>query len=501
MQYIKKFEPLFGNWTAESLIGVGSFGRVYKIRREEFGVTYYSALKLVPLPEQSEEVRQLRAEGMDDKSIATYYEDVVKNIMDEIRLMSRLRGNSYTVSFEDHAVIPRGDGVGYDILIRMELLTGLTQYTLDNRMSRADVIKLGIDILRALELCQRYNIIHRDIKPDNIFISETGNYKLGDFGIARQLEKTLTHMSKKGTYNYMAPEIYKGGRYDSTVDIYSLGIVMYRLLNNNRLPFYPPAPQPIRPDEREQAMVKRMSGQALPPPANADGRLAEIVLKACAYGPRERYSSPAEMRAALEAIAYGEDEAPMIYPDGDELAMHENEYAEITPPAAAIVPPVESVVPVLTEIEDKTESMFDTPEEAALPETPGADKTESLLDGACFSVQEDAQNAVSQPFKPYRNYQTAPVKHQEPLMPRAGETRLLALLAGLVVLLIGFRWILQSYWPLSIAIAIISAALCVLNSRNTMRMPGTQKKRIILYCASSFAIVVWAVLAGLLFGY
>ena len=88
---------------------------------------------------------------------------------------------------------------------------------------------MGVDICKALELYQKYNIIHRDIKPENIFVSDNGDFKLGDFGIARTIEKTMSDLSKKGTYNYMAPEVYQGGEYGFSVDLYSLGIVLYRI--------------------------------------------------------------------------------------------------------------------------------------------------------------------------------------------------------------------------------------------------------------------------------
>lgn len=158
-----------------------------------------------------------------------------------------------------------------------------------------------------MELCQKYKIIHRDIKPENIFISDAGNFKLGDFGIARTVEKTTSGLSKKGTYTYMAPEVYKGEPYGPTVDLYSLGLVLYRLLNGNRTPFLPAAPAPITYADRENALAKRFSGASLPPPANAQGWLSKIVLKACAYAPGKRYSQPEQMRQDLEAVLAGKE--------------------------------------------------------------------------------------------------------------------------------------------------------------------------------------------------
>lgn len=72
----------------------------------------------------------------------------------------------------------------------MELLTPLLDYLNNNSISEREVLKIGIDICRALEVCNQKKIIHRDVKPENIFISSTGDFKLGDFGIARTLEKT-----------------------------------------------------------------------------------------------------------------------------------------------------------------------------------------------------------------------------------------------------------------------------------------------------------------------
>ena len=314
-EYYKRYEPFFGEWRIKRFIGAGSYGRVFEIeRRDEFDTVYTGALKAVTIPSSQGELDEILADGMDMNGASTYFRDYVKELNREIALMSKLKGHSNIVSYEDHKMFPHEDGVGWDILIRMELLTPITSYLKQNHtFTRREVIQLGMDLCKALEICQRYNIIHRDIKPANIFISETEDFKLGDFGVAR----IASASTRAGTVNYMAPEVFRGEKYTSNVDIYSLGLVMYQLLNNNRMPLYPPYPQPITPSSRERAQAQRLSGAALPPPANAEGRLAEIVLKACAPDPAQRYDSPTVMRQALEAILYTEGEAKMIYPEGD----------------------------------------------------------------------------------------------------------------------------------------------------------------------------------------
>jgi len=326
--YYKKYEPIFGSWYITKLIGEGSFGKVFEIEREEFGVTYKSALKTITIPQNESEVQNAMFDGMDDNSVAEYFENSIREIISEIELMSKLRGNSNIVCYEDHQVIPHEGKIGWDILIRMELLTPLMVHAKETVLTRRDVIKLGIDMCNALELCQKRNIIHRDIKPENVFVSGDGHFKLGDFGIARTIEKTTDGMSKKGTYTYMAPEMYKGEIYGSSVDIYSLGMLLYRLINKNRAPFMPPYPEKITHSDRENAMIRRMSGEKFPIPSESDGRLAEIVLKACAYDQAERYSAPIQMREELEAIQYSQGESAVIYPLGDTVPVLSVDYAD-----------------------------------------------------------------------------------------------------------------------------------------------------------------------------
>lgn len=294
--------PEYVSWKIIRKIGSGSFGTVYEIQREDFGYTYRAALKVISIPQNESEIETIRSDGMDDESVTEYFKSVAAEIVKEFELMFKLRGHTNIVNYEDHAVKAKKDGIGWDILIRMELLTSLNRYISQNEITRRDVIKLGIDLCNALERCQAYNVIHRDIKPDNIFVSDQGDFKLGDFGIARTVEKTMSGLSKKGTYNYMAPEVYKGEAYGYSVDIYSLGLVMYRLVNNNRTPFLPPYPQPIKYKDQELALIKRMGGEKIPMPCQDDTRLAEIILKACSYRPKDRYSSPGAMREELQAL-------------------------------------------------------------------------------------------------------------------------------------------------------------------------------------------------------
>ena len=298
----KKFEPLFNSWYVKSVLGQGSFGTVFEIQKEEFGKVYSAALKVISIPQSNDEIERMRVDGTAEDSIKRYYDNIVRDIISELVIMSELKGNSNIVSYEDHAVIKHEDDIGYDVLIRMELLIPLMKYRSEHGMTVQDVVKLGIDLCRGLELCEKNNVIHRDIKPENIFVAKSGNYKLGDFGIARTIEKTNSELSRKGTYSYMAPEVYKGQIYDQTVDIYSLGIVMYSMLNGTRTPFLPPLPAEITHNDKEKSLNRRFAGEALPAIEGVDVRLMNVINKACAYRSEDRYATAAEMRRALESI-------------------------------------------------------------------------------------------------------------------------------------------------------------------------------------------------------
>jgi len=290
---------IWPDWKATRLLGEGSFGKVYEIVRNNFGIEEHCALKVITIPSTPAELQSMRNEGMDEASTAEYFRGLVEEFVQEIALMSKLKGNVNVVGYEDYAVIEHKDSIGWDILIRMELLTALPVYIRDNGFTSRDVIQLALDVCNALEVCHGQKIIHRDIKPDNIFVSRNGNYKLGDFGVARTIEKTVSGLSKKGTYTYMAPEVYKGDLYGTDVDLYSLGIVMYKLLNHNREPFLPPFPEKIRYSDKNDALVRRMNGEPLPPPANGDEALSRILLKACAFNPNNRYRLPSQMKEDL----------------------------------------------------------------------------------------------------------------------------------------------------------------------------------------------------------
>ena len=291
---------LWPGWETVRLIGRGSFGAVYEIERDVLGDKEKAALKVITIPQSDGDISEMLSDGYDDESITSTFKEHLKSIVAEYSLMRKLNGSANVVSCDDVRYVQHDDGIGWDIFIKMELLTPLVS-ALPEHISDELTIKIAKDICHALVQCRQFDIIHRDIKPQNIFMSPLGDYKLGDFGIAKTVEKT-SGGTKIGTYKYMAPEVYNNQPYGVGADIYSLGLVLYWLLNERRLPFLPLPPEKLRAGLEEQARLRRFNGEPIPAPAHGSEKLKQIVLKACAYDPKDRYQSAEEMLQALNAI-------------------------------------------------------------------------------------------------------------------------------------------------------------------------------------------------------
>ncbi|HWQ29429.1 MAG TPA: protein kinase [Negativicutes bacterium] len=322
---IDKYQPLWGSWRAAELTGREGRCELYRVYREEWGRQYVSTVKLLSLAISQEDRNEAKAIGADPSAMSEYFRKLAGSVQDEIELMYRLRGNNNIVAYEDHVIYERKDLPGWDVLIRMEYLKTLTEFLGDRTMERNDAARLGIDICRALEACEREGIIHRDIRDSNIFVTPKGEFKLGSFGMAKEASKAARALTVLPSPLYMAPELYKEQGYDSSVDIYSLGIVLYRLLNKGRLPFFPMPPDTITADAAERALVLRMSGEVPALPADSDAGLGAIILKACSYEKKDRYKSPAEFRQKLERYLKSGMKSPRLEAVGAKGTVSDNE--------------------------------------------------------------------------------------------------------------------------------------------------------------------------------
>lgn len=156
-------------------------------------------------------------------------------------------------------------------------------------------LNLGIDILTSLINCRNKGIYHLDIQPKNIYFDRFGKAVLGDFGNAVFESELSALKPKRGTIAFMAPEVYHRGIYGQASEIYSLGIVLYSLLNESLLPF-------TNENTPEVSIKMRLSGEKLPPPHNCNDDLWNCINKMCVYNVDERYATYEDALSVLEKI-------------------------------------------------------------------------------------------------------------------------------------------------------------------------------------------------------
>lgn len=278
MEEFKNISLPWPDWKIVKYLGGGAYGKVYEIERNISGFTEKAALKIISKPRDQEEIE-------------SYY------YAQEYKILKELQGQTNIVSCDDFTIVPNENGIGGKIFIRMELLIPLQQVLRERNLSEEEIVRMGRNLASALILCERKHVIHRDIKPANIMISKEGNFKLGGF---EELPSMVSDMVM-GATPYQAPEVVHEEKYDNTSDIYSLGIILYWLLNHRRMPFIN-AEEKLTPYVMNKAIEMRYRGELLPAPEYGTEELKKIVLKACAYRPENRYSCAEEFYYALNAL-------------------------------------------------------------------------------------------------------------------------------------------------------------------------------------------------------
>ena len=190
--------------------------------------------------------------------------------------------------------------------IVMEFVNGRTLKEVlanESRLLPRRALDITAEICAAIEFSHRHGIIHRDIKPGNVMLTQTGQVKVMDFGIARALASGASTMTQTsaviGTAQYLSPEQARGESVDARSDVYATGCVLYELLVGQP-PFVGDSPVSVAYQHvREDAKPPSLSNRDVSPPVDA------IVLKALAKNPLNRYQSAGEMRADLLRAAAG----------------------------------------------------------------------------------------------------------------------------------------------------------------------------------------------------
>lgn len=260
---LRQNEPLWGEWSLGDSIGSGVQSQVFLVSGRE---GEHRALKVVTMGHSEEQQKAVR-------------EQVV--FTDRMGQLDGVVPCLRTAEF--------GEGNNRIAVMLMPLLTPLSDILMEREedMSAEEVMGIARDLCEALVECRNSGVIHRDIKPANVFSDENGKYYLGDLGVARNIEHTML-ATRKGTPAYMSPEIASGRPCSYSSDIYSLGVMLYQLLNSGRLPLLG---RDARYTEIEEAVTRRLNGEPLPMPENANNRLGQLVCDMCSPNPEKRPSA------------------------------------------------------------------------------------------------------------------------------------------------------------------------------------------------------------------
>jgi serine/threonine protein kinase len=268
MVYMQINGLVLGKYRIEKLINNGSFASVFRAKEEFTNRTV--AIKVLP------------------KSI--YPTGRMRYLLTELSAMGRNWGHSNIVSI--HTVEPGDDE--YVAYIVMEYVNGssLRQLITTTPLHRNLAINIALDICRGLIAAHEQNIIHRDIKPQNILLTTDQIAKISDFGVARILEASTDYAGTiTGTRRYMAPEQYEGN-YDYRVDLYSTGLILYEMFMGKF---------PFRGKTQDEIQVRKQSEEI-----DFDYKLPEdmreILQRALHRDAQARYQTASELYNDLNYI-------------------------------------------------------------------------------------------------------------------------------------------------------------------------------------------------------
>ncbi len=292
---LKLVSPLLDGMTVlECLNSAGGF-TCYLLERTETKEKF--VLKHISIPESDAGVEAMILSGAlhDREEAKAYYRDVAQAQAIEVRNWQKLSGLENLSLFTGFQLVEREEGaIGYDFYLLAPYRTSLHAYLQSNAMTHLQALNLGIDLCNALAGIRQAGYIHQDLKPENIFVDENGRFSIGDLGLAPLEDLTVAALPEHYSSCYSAPELADiMANLNDTVDLYSVGMILYHLFNGSHAPFE----EDGKPMQEADAL--RLQGKALPAPQYADYELAEILCKACAFRPADRFDSPNALRQAL----------------------------------------------------------------------------------------------------------------------------------------------------------------------------------------------------------
>lgn len=243
-------------------------------------------VKIISVPASQSQLDALLLTGAykDAAAAMEYFKELSDGIVKEAETLSRLSKLEGFVPYSDWQVVPMDhNDLGYDVYLMSPYRLTLDKFMRKNLLTHLNAVNLGLDLCAALAICRNAGHLYVDLKPSNIFVSEDKEFRIGDLGFVSLNSLKYTSLPNKYRSAYSAPEALDDlSTIHPTIDIYAVGLILYQVYNNGVLPFNGHAP-----------------AEVFPAPVNADYEISEIILKACAPNPADRWQDPMEMGQAL----------------------------------------------------------------------------------------------------------------------------------------------------------------------------------------------------------
>lgn len=266
MSKLIKLPDELKDWKVKFLVNSDKDTDIYKVSKKDFDGTVKKGI-----------LRHISIDESVDMSFLSEEADFLESLIES--------GESFIYS--DVLVTNASSEKKYDFYLVTEDLKSLAEIMKKKSFSESEIVDFGIQLSEILEMLESKNIYHGNITPDNIYLADDGKYKLGGFS---DFEGTINELT------FVAPEIYRKDSPDFTTDIYSLGLIMYAMSNNNKMPFE-------NDDNNKQSAVEdRLSGKAVTAPVNGGEKLKSVIVIACQPSNANRWKNAGNIKNALTSI-------------------------------------------------------------------------------------------------------------------------------------------------------------------------------------------------------